>query len=255
METPGAVKGGEALLSRMVPTMPTTRAQFNAAPAREVEESGLTCSGPEGPVSTVGPTSGDVTSSSGGESGSGGSPDSLASTVELTSTPSLAKAHDRLLRAERKGRPRKVKKEQPLRATFLGHVAAMRAEGLPIDAISRGLRTSNTTVMTALHMPETQLEIAKRRELAKQISAHMLPSVTSRGWALAGAAADEGDAKSFDAATRGLHALEKIGSSVSGEDRKVQVEHSGEITTSSGTALEQLKILIGVVVGVPGNPQ
>jgi len=170
----------------------------------------------------------------------------------MTTLP-LAQASQRLLKAELARRAHKT--IPPLKASFLGHVAAMRAEGFPTRAISVGLHCSNSQVIDALRLPETQLEIAKRRELAKQVSAAAIPSVTTKGYALAEAALDEGDAKSFDAATRGLHALEKIGASVSGEDRKMQVEHSGSVETNPAPAVEQLKILIGVMFGAPADPR
>ena len=205
------------------------------------------------------PIAGSTLSSNGAGSVSVDPSKPAASTADGTSSPLPLAAASRRLRAASRPAPDPalVKRKNPvalppppLRAAFIGHVAALAAEGIPIRAIANGLGVAASRVKTALKLPETQLEIAKRRELSKQISSHMLPSITAKGYALAEAAADTGDARSFDAATRGLHALEKIGASVSGEDKKYQVEHSGAVDTGPAVpALDQLKILIGVVTG------
>ena len=209
----------------------------------------MTCSTPEAAARTVPEIGGSEMTRPASTSGSS---ESTAGPVATTSTLPLRKAHDRLLRAEQRGKP---ERPPPLRATFRAHVATMAAEGLPIRAIATGLHVSPGKVKWALALPETQLDILKRRELAKQIAAHSLPSITAKGYALAEASAAEGDARSFDAATRGLHALEKIGASVSGEDRKMQVVHSGQVEMPQTSAVEQLRVLIGVIVGAPAHPR
>jgi hypothetical protein len=125
----------------------------------------------------------------------------------------------------------------------------MRANGAYIRSIANALGKNTQQVSDALKLPETQFEIAKRRELSKQIALAALPAVSSEGWILAHESALGKDAKSFDAATRGLLNLEKVGASVSGENNRMEVNHSGSIdSTTPVSAIEQLKVLIGVVL-------
>ena len=140
---------------------------------------------------------------------------------------------------------------RPLTAAQTAQVAELRANGMWVKSIAATLGKSNSQISAALALPETQLEIARRRELSKQISMAALPAVSSEGWVMAHEMAVKRDAKGFDATTRGLAALEKIGVSASGEERKISVEHSGSIETASTSAVEQLKVLIGVVIGAP----
>ena len=124
-------------------------------------------------------------------------------------------------------------------------MTTMAAVGVGRQRIAKATGFSTATVCTVLKKPENQAEVLRQRELLKQDTIHRMAPVAQEGWAMAHEAAQDRDAKSFDATTRGLHAMEKIASSVSGENQRVQVEHSGTVET--GSALEQLKILIGVV--------
>lgn len=140
---------------------------------------------------------------------------------------------------------------------LLSHVAVMSAQGLTKGTISKALSIEMGKLNYLLSLPETQIEIQRCREIVKQVASSALPTLIAKGFALAEGAADERDAKSFDAATRGLAALEKISSSASGEDRRVAVEHSGSVDTGTAnlTAIEQLNILIqGALSGHPRLP-
>jgi hypothetical protein len=136
-------------------------------------------------------------------------------------------------------------------AELQGKVAALRAEGLSVKDIGRALHVDWHRVSGIVKQPSTQVEILRRRELVKSLSAEALPVITAKAYGLAEDAIDNQDAKSFDAAMRGLHAAERIAASVSGEDRKVQVEHSGsvETTTPAVPVIEQLNVLIAAVRG------
>lgn len=145
--------------------------------------------------------------------------------------------------------PRPVKK--PYAGPELeAKVAALRAEGIPVKDIARALHIDWHRVSGILKEPSTQIEITRRRELAKSIASEALPSITAKAYGLAEQTLNQGDAKAFDATARGLYNLEKVGASVSGEARMVQVEHSGSVeTTGQPTAVEQLNILIQAVMG------
>ena len=127
----------------------------------------------------------------------------------------------------------------------MSQMATMKAEGLNNVQIGRALDVSSATIARALKVPENQIEVLRRRELLKGVSIAHVADVVDGAWDMARQAVANGDAKSFDATTRGLHAMEKIAASVSGENQRVQVEHSGTVYT--GSAVEQLKILIGVI--------
>ena len=116
---------------------------------------------------------------------------------------------------------------------------------MSVSTIARAILATERTVYRALARPETQIEIVRRREVLRGLSIAHVTDVVEGAWDMARQAVVDGDAKSFDATTRGLHAMEKIAASVSGENQKVSVEHSGSVDT--GSAVEQLKILIGVV--------
>lgn len=145
--------------------------------------------------------------------------------------------------------PKPTKK--PLAPPILeAKVAALRAEGLTVKEIGRALAIDWHKVSGVLKQPSTQIEIVRRRELVKSVASEALPSITAKAYGLAEEAIDAKDAKSFDAAARGLHALEKIGSSVSGENQRMQVEHSGSVQTAPPvSAIEQLQSLITIVMG------
>lgn len=203
------------------------------------------CSGGEGPALSAGPTAGPGMNTPGSSTASSGS---TAPSAAATSTSPGPKRRNR-----RSGTgPGKLAKIPRNSGDFIAKVAALRAEGLSGKAISHALGVRDQTVISTLKLPETQIEVVRRRELTKQIASAYVPGIVQQGFQLASKSATAGDAKSFDAATRGIHALEKVSASVSGESRQMEVNHSGAIDTGQPTsAVEQLKVLIGVIIGHP----
>jgi hypothetical protein len=122
----------------------------------------------------------------------------------------------------------------------------MRAMGHAQPAIASTLKVSQRTVRVDLAQPKSKEELAALRDKART---KMLES-TANGLVdgavgLVLKTLDDKDAKSFDAASRGLLNLEKVSSSASGEARKVEVN---DVSTYKPTA-EDLKDIINKILG------
>lgn len=176
---------------------------------------------------------------------------------DTTSNAGTVSADGTTIRAKlRGGRPKGSKDKKPRRprtsgnATSpiqIGQVAALGAEGLKTPAIARALNLPEQTVRNTLTMPETQMEIAKRRHLLKGLTMRGIESVAGKAWRLTDEMVEAKDPEGFDKMTRGLASMERIAASVTGESR--QVEHSGSIETTPQSPLLELKALIMLVKG------
>jgi len=108
-------------------------------------------------------------------------------------------------------------------AGFQTDVAVLRAQGMSQRTSGRMLGVDQSTIARVEKTPEVQAKIAELRQQWKNTAHTRMNDVATSAWDMVQTAADNNDAKSFDAGTRGLHALEKISSSVADVSQKVEV--------------------------------
>lgn len=102
-------------------------------------------------------------------------------------------------------------------------VAVMRAEGMTRAAIAKALGISPDTVKRAERSPDVQQRMTELRTLWKAVAHRAIEATAPVAWEMAHESARQHDPKAFDYTLRGLHAMEKISHSVSGEGSKVEV--------------------------------
>ena len=124
-------------------------------------------------------------------------------------------------------------------------IAVLRSQGVPVHQIGKALGVHITAVAQALKDPGVIGQIQVIRERLRGINLVSAHAIAEKAWTLAENAIENDDAKSFDAATRGLHAMEKIAASASGENQRMEVTHSG--TVVSEPVKIQLQQLIALV--------
>lgn len=100
-----------------------------------------------------------------------------------------------------------------------------------------------STVARVEKRPEVQQRITELRELWKYVTHTRLNQVIEGMWDMTAEAIKNRDTKAFDAATRGMYALEKISSSVAETPQRVDV--SG-IPASTPTKAD-IKALLAVL--------
>jgi hypothetical protein len=121
----------------------------------------------------------------------------------------------------------------------------MRAMGHAQPEIASTLRVSARTVRVDLAQPKSKEELAALRDKARTtMLEHTANGLVDGATALVRKTLDDKDAKSFDAASRGLLNLEKVSSSASGEARKIEVAD----TTPKPTP-QDLRDIINKIVG------
>ena len=170
------------------------------------------------------------------------------STVESSDSPAggaagivipkpLTKARKRLEALDRKLRRKDRKTRQK-------QVLEMRAIGMTQRAIASAVGLHPSVVGDFLSRPENAAELEKLREALRVFTLNRLAKTVVPAWEMTEQAAVEKDTKGFDNAARGLHALEKIASSASGEGQRIQVQHSGHVQIDHR---EELRALIAVI--------
>ena len=177
------------------------------------------------PAPTAAPTGGSGTSGSGPSTASNGS---VVGPAGKTSTP-------------------RVRRGRKIRQSQVADVVVLAAEGRPASKIARLTAIHYDAVKATLARPEVQLDIAKRREFIRAASLTRLSELTPPAWEMAKECIENRDTRGFDATTRGLAAMEKIGVSASGEAQRV--EHSGSVHVDTKPAAEELRVLIGIITG------
>lgn len=130
-------------------------------------------------------------------------------------------------------------------AQDLERIAVMRSQGLPVTSIAAGLQIHYGSVQQALKDPGVIGQIAVYRERLRGTNLVAADAIAQKAWQKAESALDADDAKSWDAYTRGIHAMEKVAASASGENQKVEL--SGTVTTVSEPVKIQLQQLIALV--------
>ena len=132
------------------------------------------------------------------------------------------------------------------------NAAAMYAVGVSKTKISQLLDLSKLAVDNILKRPEVREFALKVREVIRVSSLANIQQVNqdAYNW-LNEIIGKKEDAKSFDYLTRGIAALEKVASSSSGENQKVnaQIEH-----TVSGDLSEEAKALVKALIGPTNEP-
>ena len=129
-------------------------------------------------------------------------------------------------------------------------VAVLRAQGLSTLTVGRLLRLSDDTIRNIEKLPTVKERITELRQVWKEYAHTAIVAAAQEAWEMVHETAKQRDAKGFDQSTRGLHALEKISSSVSGEAHKVEV--SGSVESNPNV---DLKILIAGIFGKPHDRQ
>ena len=132
------------------------------------------------------------------------------------------------------------------------NAAAMYAIGVSKTKISKLLDLSKLAVDDILKRPEVREFALKVREVIRVSSLANIQQVNQDAYDwLNEIIGKKGDAKAFDYLTRGIAALEKVASSSSGENQKVnaQIEH-----TVSGDLSEEAKALVKALIGPTNEP-
>lgn len=193
----------------------------------------------------AGPTAGGPTSGTSPREPSA-SPASRAGGTPFPSKQELALANA-AARAKKKRYARLRGPKKPWNAPkgpeTVAHIAALKAEGIAQTRIAYALGVHPDFVKQVLAQPETQEAVKQRRELIKAATLQILSNTMLPAWGLMNKAIENGDAKEFDAATRGLHALEKISASVSGENRQAPAAQVA-VVISPQQHLDEIKALI-----------
>jgi hypothetical protein len=113
-----------------------------------------------------------------------------------------------------------------------GAIAVLKAAGLSNAETSRALRLRRTTVDHAVKTDALQAEMTRWRTLFRAQALEQAQAIQLKAWTLAEDALDAGDAKSFDAVTRGIAAMERTAASASGENKPAQVAVGVNVQTS-----------------------
>jgi hypothetical protein len=127
----------------------------------------------------------------------------------------------------RTARPRSLKAKRRGRYTnssgFKTDLAILRAQGMSQRQVGKQLGVDQSTVARVEKLPEVQQRITELRELWKYVAHTRLNQVAEGMWDMTAEAIKNRDTKAFDAATRGMYALEKISSSVADTPQRVDV--------------------------------
>ena len=102
-------------------------------------------------------------------------------------------------------------------------MAAMAAVGVPKKAIARAFNLTETSVTSALQRPDMDALVAKHRAFFRTQALEQAAGILHKAFSLADKALDDEDAKSFDAVTRGISALERTAASAAGENKPASV--------------------------------
>src|SRR5262252_9098606 len=105
-------------------------------------------------------------------------------------------------------------------------VAEMRAVGLSQKTIAAKLDISQQTVSQVLKREHVQVDIAALNQGIKEAMLTRAERLTLKAIGMAEDKVDQGDAKGFDQAMRGVHSVEPIRSSVVNEPKKVEMAGS-----------------------------
>src|SRR5262245_4721325 len=97
---------------------------------------------------------------------------------------------------------------------FETDLAILRAQGMTQRQVAGQLGVDQSTVARVEKRPEVQQRMTELRELWKYVAHTRLNQVIEGVWDMTAEAIKNRDTKAFDAATRGMYALEKISSSV-----------------------------------------
>jgi orotate phosphoribosyltransferase-like protein len=100
----------------------------------------------------------------------------------------------------------------------------MRAVGLSQKTIAAKLNISQQTVSQVLKREHVQLDIAAVNQDIKEAMLVRAERLTLKAMGMAEDKVDQGDAKGFDQAMRGVHSVERIRSSVVNEPKKVEID-------------------------------
>ena len=107
--------------------------------------------------------------------------------------------------------------------TVKNDVALLRGEGFSHAKTARALGLSTTTVQHIAAQPDVKARIEAMREQWRVVAQEKMGQVANEAWTMTEEFAKQRDAKGFDSATRGLHALEKISASTHGQAQRVEV--------------------------------
>lgn len=164
-------------------------------------------------------------------------------------------------------KPRKAKRRRTGDLSFQTDVAVLRAQGLSQTATARHLDVDQATISRVEKTPAVQEKMASLRDQWKNVAHTRLNEAATAAWDMVAESANgvpimkdgqplldehgkpymKRDAKSFDAATRGLAAMEKISASVVGTPQKVEV--SG--IPGDSNPKENIKNLLYTLFGTP----
>ena len=119
-------------------------------------------------------------------------------------------------------------------------VAEMRAVGLSQKTIAAKLDISQQTVSQVLKREHVQVDIAALDQGIKEAMLARAERLTLQAMGMAEDKVDQGDAKGFDQAMRGVHSVERIRSSVVNEPKKVEMAGSAPMQIDVRAILAKL---------------
>lgn len=117
----------------------------------------------------------------------------------------------------------------------------MAAAGMNAHEIGRAMLLARTTIDDQIKSPELQARLQRWRELFRAQALEQAQGIQIKAWTLANQALDEGDAKSFDAVTRGISAMERVAASASGENKPASVNVA--VVNQTMTAEERTELM------------
>jgi len=115
------------------------------------------------------------------------------------------------------------------RAKIERAVAEMRAVALSQKTIAAKLDISQQTVSQVLKREHVQVDIAALNQGIKEAMLVQAERLTLKAMGMAEDKVDQGDAKGFDQAIRGVQSVERIRSSVVNEPKKVEMAGSAPV--------------------------
>jgi len=116
----------------------------------------------------------------------------------------------------------------------------MRAVGLSQKTIAAKLDISQQTVSQVLKREHVQVDIAAMNQGIKEAMLTRAERLTLKAMGMAEDKVDQGDAKGFDQAMRGVHSVERIRSSVVNEPKKVEMAGSAPMQVDVRAILAKL---------------
>ena len=134
----------------------------------------------------------------------------------------------------------KRRPSRPVDAREAAGLAVMKASGMRDKEIGRAMQLSPSTVRAHTSTPDALAHIERWRRLFRSEALERAQGVQGDAWARVAGSLERDDARAFDAYTRGLHAIERIAASASGENKPAVTQIAVLNQTMSGEERAEL---------------